>query len=142
MASRSHSGGRSGPLGFLSSLYDLDTLDTRFTTPSSVPYRAATDKREDDEKVADKRADPPKWKSLEFYLYYLVFLTVVPYMFWVAYDVSRPSDPRYNRFKNRLAGGWVPGRKIVSSPLGIETCGRMLNRGYRTCRMPNTTPSG
>ncbi|KAH6845318.1 MBOAT, membrane-bound O-acyltransferase family-domain-containing protein [Chaetomium sp. MPI-CAGE-AT-0009] len=111
MASRSHSGSRSGPLSFLSGLYDLDTLDTRFTTPSSVPYRVASDKREDD-KVVDKRVEPPKWKSLEFYLYYLVFLIVVPYMFWVAYDVSRPSDPRYNRFKNRLVDGWIPGRKI------------------------------
>ncbi|KAK3301031.1 MBOAT, membrane-bound O-acyltransferase family-domain-containing protein [Chaetomium fimeti] len=114
MASRSHSGSRSrsGPLSFLASLYALDTLDTRFTTPSSVPYRVATDKREDDDKVVDKRVEPPKWKSLEFYLYYLVFLIVVPYMFWVAYDVSRPSDPRYNRFKNRLVDGWIPGRKI------------------------------
>ncbi|KAK4043711.1 MBOAT, membrane-bound O-acyltransferase family-domain-containing protein [Parachaetomium inaequale] len=107
----SNSGRRSGPLSFLADLYDLDTLDTRFTTPSSVPYRAANDKREDD-KVVDQRAEPPKWRSLEFHLYYLVFVTVVPYMFWVAYDVSRPSDPRYDRFKNRLADGWIPGRKI------------------------------
>lgn len=94
MASRE---GGSGPLGFLRSLYDLDTLDTRFTTPSSVPYRAATahDKREDDggDRGAtsgnSKRAEAPKWKTPEFYLYYLVFIVVVPYMFWVAYDVSR-----------------------------------------------------
>ncbi|EAQ92654.1 hypothetical protein CHGG_00889 [Chaetomium globosum CBS 148.51] len=111
MASRSGSGSRSGPLGFLSSLYDLDTLDTRFTTPSSVPYRVASDKREDDNKVVDKQVDPPKWKSLEFYLYYLVFLTVVPYMFWVAYDVSRRrssplsidvSDAQYYTFRINL----------------------------------------
>ena len=84
----SNSGSRSGPLSFLAGLYDLDTLDTRFTTPSSVPYRAAHDKREDD-KVVDKGAEPPKWRSLEFCLYSLVIMAVVPYMFWVAYDVSR-----------------------------------------------------
>jgi hypothetical protein len=89
MASRSDGGQRSGPLSFLGSIYDLDTLDTRFTTPSSVPYRAALDKREDDSKVADKRVEPSKWNTPEFYLYYLVFVIVVPYMFWVAYDVSR-----------------------------------------------------
>jgi hypothetical protein len=88
MASRSDNGRRSGPLSFLASVYDLDTLDTRFTTPSSVPYKASIDKREDD-RVPDKRAEPPKWNTLEFYVYYLVFLTVVPYMFWIAYDVSR-----------------------------------------------------
>ncbi|KAK4141832.1 MBOAT, membrane-bound O-acyltransferase family-domain-containing protein [Dichotomopilus funicola] len=117
MASRE---GGSGPLGFLRSLYDLDTLDTRFTTPSSVPYRAVTahDKREDDggDRGAtsgnSKRAEAPKWKTPEFYLYYLVFIVVVPYMFWVAYDVSRPTDPRYKKFENRLVKGWIPGRKI------------------------------
>ena len=31
----------------------------------------------------------PKRAVPEFYFYYLVFITVVPYMFWVAYDVSR-----------------------------------------------------
>ncbi|KAK4252230.1 MBOAT, membrane-bound O-acyltransferase family-domain-containing protein [Corynascus novoguineensis] len=113
MASHSNgSRGRSCPLSFLSSLYDLETLDTRFTTPSSVPYRAANDKREDDKAVADKRAEPPKWRTPEFYFYYLVFLVVVPYMFWVAYDVSRPSDPRYYKFQRRLRDGWIPGRKI------------------------------
>ncbi|AEO54054.1 hypothetical protein MYCTH_2296135 [Thermothelomyces thermophilus ATCC 42464] len=110
----SHGGsrGRSCPLSFLSSIYDLETLDTRFTTPSSVPYRAANDKREGDRAVADKRVEPPKWRTPEFYFYYLVFLVVVPYMFWVAYDVSRPSDPRYYKFQKRLRDGWIPGRKI------------------------------
>lgn len=78
-------GRRSGPLSFLASIYDLDTLDTRFTTPSSVPYRAAADAPV----KPDPRAEPSKWATPEFYLYYLVFVTVVPYMFWVAYDVSR-----------------------------------------------------
>ncbi|KAK4239908.1 putative glycerol transporter protein [Achaetomium macrosporum] len=100
-----------GPLSFLASVYDLDTLDTRFTTPSSVPYRAAIGKREDDAKP-DKRAEPSKWGTLEFYVYYLVFLTAVPYMFWIAYDVSRRtdgpaisqdvSDAQYHTFRTNL----------------------------------------
>jgi protein-cysteine N-palmitoyltransferase HHAT len=96
MGSRSDSGRRrSGPLSFLRNLYDLDTLDTRFTTPSSVPYRATNDKREDDAILnkADKRAEPPKWKTPEYYLYYLVLVIAVPYMFWIAYDVSRRRFP-------------------------------------------------
>jgi hypothetical protein len=89
MVSRSGTGGSgSGPLSFLASVYNLDTLDTRFTTPSSVPYRAPNGKREDEAKP-DKRAEPSKWGTAEFYVYYLVFLTAVPYMFWIAYDVSR-----------------------------------------------------
>lgn len=98
--------GNGGPLSFLASIYDLDTLDTRFTTPSSVPYKAAVadargsgaDKRGDSSSsrtTPDKRAEPSKWGTVEFWFYYLVFLTVVPYMFWIAYDVSRRGFPLF-----------------------------------------------
>ncbi|GAB1311011.1 glycerol transporter [Madurella fahalii] len=127
--------GRS-PLSFLASIYDLDTLDTRFTTPSSVPYKAAVadarggaDKRGDssssssssNSRTPDKRAEPSKWGTLEFYVYYLVFLTAVPSMFWIAYDVSRPSDPRYPKFEKHLSEGWIPGRKIDVSDAQYHT---------------------
>lgn len=132
-----------GPFSFLRSIYNVDTLDTRFTTPSSVPYKAVVEARaEGDERPdalnkPDKRAQPSKWGTAEFYLYYFVFLTVVPYMFWIAYDVSRrmcvnedgtdwtactvwcwltplvASDPRYQKYEEHLSPGWIPGRKIV-----------------------------
>jgi hypothetical protein len=115
-----------GLLSALGRIYDLDTLDTRFTTPASVPYRAAAAEaraaRESaaangpdgssgwsgsgaaaaaaqaggngvvhtgDMKAAGRRAPPSRWNTPEFWLYYVVFLTLVPYMFWIAYDVSR-----------------------------------------------------
>ncbi|KAL1861752.1 hypothetical protein VTK73DRAFT_6966 [Phialemonium thermophilum] len=102
----------------LKDIYSLDTLDTRFTTPSSVPYKPAADgpdgrgKREAEAAKPDKRAQPSKWNTPEFYLYYVVFLLVVPRMFWVAYEVSRPSDPRYPKYKHLLSPGWIPGRQI------------------------------
>lgn len=130
MASRSGSGSRSGPLGFLSSLYDLDTLDTRFTTPSSVPYRVASDKREDDNKVVDKQVDPPKWKSLEFYLYYLVFLTVVPYMFWVAYDVSRRRSSPLSIVEGQA--GLTNGQHRIRDTTGLRT--GLRTAGFRGAR--------
>lgn len=89
---------------FLRSIYDIDTLDTRFTTPSTVPFKADTssskaagrngtlghsDSRRDASAEIAKRAEPSKWRTPEFLVYYFIFLTVVPYMFWVAYDVSR-----------------------------------------------------
>lgn len=131
------SGDRRGPLSFLKSIYALDTIDTRFTTPSGVPYRRRqndTDgngKREDDRGLGLERTTTSgasaeagreggitaetlrtKWGTPEFYLYYLVVGIAVPYMFWVAYDVSRPSDPRYKRYEPWLSQGWIPGRKI------------------------------
>jgi protein-cysteine N-palmitoyltransferase HHAT len=94
-----------GALSYLRGVYDLDTLDTRFTTPATVPYKAVLDARRHDvgngsanggarqEDIGlskpDKRAQPSKWNTPEFYLYYLAFVTLVPYMFWIAYDVSR-----------------------------------------------------
>ena len=84
-----------GLLSFLGSVYDLDTLDTRFTTSSSTSYKTVVDARNDPtakngaEKRASSRAQPSKWNSPEFYLYYLVFLICVPLMFWVPYQVSK-----------------------------------------------------
>ena len=76
-------------------IYDLDTLDTRFTTPSGVPYRAIVDSREVDKR--EKQLSPlrgaaveeSRWGTPEFWLYYLVIAVALPAMFWVAYDVSR-----------------------------------------------------
>ena len=84
-----------GALTFIRNIYDLDTLDTRFTTYSSVPYQTVVDARSDPAtsnetpSKAQSRAEPSKWKTPEFYFYYLVFLVAVPYMFWVPYSVSR-----------------------------------------------------
>jgi hypothetical protein len=92
---------------YVRSVYALDTIDTRFTSSSSTPYKAVVDARNNSAQSTAKRDDsvpgvgvrtdysgrpiaqPSKWKTPEFYFYYLVFISVVPYMFWVAYDVSR-----------------------------------------------------
>jgi hypothetical protein len=122
--SSSNSGSRSGPLSFLANLYDLDTLDTRFTTPSSVPYRVANDKREDDKVVVDQRTEPPKWRSFEFHLYYLVIAAVVPYMFWVAYDVSRRRSSFTRQHGKRLGEGLTRGQRRIRGTTGSRTGSR------------------
>lgn len=84
-----------GPSTFLRNIYDLDTLDTRFTSSSSVPYHTVVESRSDPAARAESatkaqnRTQPPKWKTPEFFLYYVVFAIAVPYMFWVPYSVSR-----------------------------------------------------
>lgn len=86
---------------YVRSIYALDTIDTRFTSSSSTPYEidpaAAKSKRDDSKPGEGVRTDsngrpvaqPSRWNTTEFYFYYFIFLTVVPYMFWIAYDVSR-----------------------------------------------------
>lgn len=84
-----------GAIPFLRRAYHLDTLDTRFTNSSSVPYQTVIDARSDPvstEESANKaraRSQPSKWNTPEFYFYYLIFILAVPYMFWVPYEVSR-----------------------------------------------------
>lgn len=83
-----------GLLSFFRSVYDLDTLDTRFTNSSTVPYQTVIDARSDPVTIREpprrsQRAEPPKWRTPEFYFYYVIFLIAVPYMFWVPFEVSR-----------------------------------------------------
>jgi len=92
---------------YVRGIYALDTIDTRFTSSSSTPYKAVVDARIDPATSISKRDDsvpgvgvrtdsrgkpiaqPSKWRTPEFYFYYFIFIITVPYMFWVAYDVSR-----------------------------------------------------
>jgi hypothetical protein len=83
------------PFSFLRSVYSLDTLDTRFTTPSATSYKTVLDSRgEEDVRDAQKekiasRAAPSKWNTPEFYLYLGVIGICVPLMVWIPYTVSR-----------------------------------------------------
>ncbi|KAG5992432.1 hypothetical protein E4U43_003768 [Claviceps pusilla] len=116
-----------GVLSFFPKVYDLDTLDTRFMTSSSTPYRAVIESRNDPDAVreaarkAQAQAAPSKWKTPEFFLYYAVVVCAVPCMFWTAYSVSRPSDPRYPKYERFLSPGWIPGRKIDVSDAQYHT---------------------
>ena len=96
-------------LQYLRQLYSLDTLDTRFIISSTTPPKQALNERHLDPtrpslqqdgqaqvKLSDGKptksaegAQPPRWRTPEFYIYYFVFITVIPFMFKVVYDVSK-----------------------------------------------------
>jgi hypothetical protein len=93
-------------LSYIRSIYQLDTLDTRFTSSSTTPYKPRVNAQTDPiypkssgdlpqgipvklDSNGRPIAQPSKWNTPEFYFYYFCFITIVPYMFWVAYDVSR-----------------------------------------------------
>lgn len=90
-----------GALSFLRSVYDLDTLDTRFTNPSSTAYSTVVETRGDPS--ADKqraarfsgKTKPSQWKTPEFFLYYAVFIVCVPLMFYTAYQASSRTGTIY-----------------------------------------------
>ncbi|KKK14194.1 glycerol:H+ symporter (Gup1), partial [Aspergillus ochraceoroseus] len=102
-------------------LYSLDTLDTRFTVPANVPLKlAAEDTRSASAKDARanaiaSNASPSKWGTVEFYVYYLIFLIAVPLMFKTAIEVSQESHPTYTTYSHLLSPGWIPGRQVDNS---------------------------
>ena len=75
---------------------------------------------------------PPRWRTPEFFFYYVVFLAVVPWMVYSPIQLSASASfsalasyhpdalsysethPNYNLYHHRLAKGWFPGTEIVS----------------------------
>ncbi|PYH37389.1 putative glycerol:H+ symporter (Gup1) [Aspergillus neoniger CBS 115656] len=108
-------------LSWLRRLYSLDTLDTRLTTSSTTPPKAAAGhtrapSARDARAIAIARnAPPPKWRTFEFYIYYVIFLIAVPLMFITAIGVSQKSHPSYPTYAHLLSPGWIPGRQVDNS---------------------------
>lgn len=92
-------------LSWFRELYSLNTLDTRFTTPATTPPRSASDTRpatkDATAQAIASKAQPSKWRTPEFYLYYGVFLTLVPLMFKTVVDVSRSELPKPGKTKGK-----------------------------------------
>lgn len=61
-------------------LYSLDTLDARFSPAAVAPATAA---------AVSASASPAQWETREFWVYYVSFVMVVPFMFKAVIDVSQ-----------------------------------------------------
>lgn len=136
-------------LSYLKRLYSQDTLDTRFTVSSTAPLARTSSEHGIDisnpalsaaGQSAQRRdqelplsSQPSKWATPEYFIYYLFVGIGVPWMFFVAIDVSKgnasklsfrdamssqnqtESDPQHPKFSPLLSAGWIPGRKVVGS---------------------------
>ncbi|KAI3318529.1 putative glycerol:H+ symporter [Xylariaceae sp. AK1471] len=107
-----------GTLSFLGKVYDLDTLDTRFTVSSTTPYKTVIEARNDTaaskERAAkwNSRASESRWRTTEFYLYYVIYAFAITYMFWITYDASSTTHTNYRNYERYLSPGWISGRKF------------------------------
>lgn len=53
---------------------------------------------------------PPRWRTLEFKFYALVFLTIVPLMCWIPIRLSLESAKNFPIYSSHLQRGWLFGR--------------------------------
>ncbi|GAA5898733.1 O-acyltransferase [Sporobolomyces salmoneus] len=56
-----------------------------------------------------------RWRTREFYVYYAVFLVVVPQMYWSPVKVSSDKHPLYWVYQHKLDDGWLFGWKVDNS---------------------------
>ncbi|KAJ4405129.1 glycerol transporter [Didymella pomorum] len=109
-------------LAYIRQLYSLDTLDTRFVVPATSPPKEALEEAKVDpanpypiSNGRDKTSEhvqPPRWRTNEFYFYYVVISASVFFMFKLVIDCSKESHPNYSKFSHLLSDGWIPGRKV------------------------------
>ncbi|KAI9056770.1 MBOAT-domain-containing protein [Trametes sanguinea] len=65
--------------------------------------------------VKEASHPPPRWRTPEFMVYYVVFILAVPLMVWIPYQLSSPSHPNYPFYEMRLSPGWMFGRRVDNS---------------------------
>lgn len=108
-------------LSWFRRLYSLDTLDTRFIVSSNTPLKAvAADTRSAPAKDARanavaSNASTSKWRTPEFWTYYVIFVIAVPLMFKTVIEVSQRSHPTYPAYSHLLSPGWIAGRQVDNS---------------------------
>ncbi|KAJ5550175.1 hypothetical protein N7535_001886 [Penicillium sp. DV-2018c] len=102
---------------WLRRIYSLDTLDTRFTSTAIAPAKPDARPTSKDARgnAIAQGASPSLWRTPEFFVYYLFFITLVPLMFKTVIDASKESHPIYPSYSHLLSPGWIPGRQVDNS---------------------------
>ncbi|KAJ1972015.1 glycerol transporter [Dimargaris xerosporica] len=65
--------------------------------------------------LKNKPPKPALWQTAEFYVYYVGFATVVPYMLYSAYRLSSPDLPIYQHYEEWLSPGWLFGKRPMDN---------------------------
>ncbi|KAE8153418.1 MBOAT, membrane-bound O-acyltransferase family-domain-containing protein [Aspergillus avenaceus] len=107
-------------LSWIRRVYSLETLDTRFIVSSNTPLKAVADTRSAPARDARasavaSNASPSRWRTPEFWVYYVIFAIAVPWMFKTVIEVSQESHPAYSTYSHLLSPGWIAGRKVDNS---------------------------
>ncbi|KAL7747311.1 hypothetical protein RI367_007365 [Sorochytrium milnesiophthora] len=97
-----------------------DEVVSQFSTtahPESLPLHMAPRGKTEREARQMEPPGPPLWNTVEFYIYYIAFIVVVPIMCWGAWRISDENHPAYPTYQKLLSDGWMFGRKLDNSDL-------------------------
>ncbi|BGP26954.1 glycerol:H+ symporter Gup1 [Rhodotorula toruloides] len=61
---------------------------------------------------SSQHGSQPRWRTKEFYVYYLVFAVVVPQMWRIGCKATRATGEGYWKYVGRLRNGWLFGWKV------------------------------
>ncbi len=100
-----------GSRGIASFTIDTGPLSAQKSPQNGTASTSASASTSTSTSTTTKRAPKRgRWHTLEFKIYYLVFLIMVPLMVWVPVRLSRPSNPNYYTYSDHLKPGWIAGR--------------------------------
>lgn len=94
-------------------LVDVEHLDSRLVPVKSDGKSKKASGGANNKVIAS--AGKSLWGTLEFKLYYLVFLLVVPQMLLAGYRASSAENENYWKYQHMLSNGWILGRKVDNS---------------------------
>ncbi|KAI0667916.1 MBOAT-domain-containing protein [Trametes maxima] len=97
------------------SAYKLETPESRPPPPKGLARLTVEIPSSYSEKVKEDAHPPPRWKTPEFMLYYVVFILAVPVMLWIPFRLSWSSHPNYPFYESSLSPGWIFGRRVDNS---------------------------
>ncbi|KAJ8588133.1 MBOAT-domain-containing protein [Rhizopogon salebrosus TDB-379] len=93
----------------------ISKFDVDYVTPMPRGITALTIDIPASGRITNESRPPPRWKTLEFIVYYVVALFVLPLMAWVPIRLSSSSHPNYPYYYPRLSAGWMFGREVDNS---------------------------
>ncbi|PWZ03859.1 MBOAT-domain-containing protein [Testicularia cyperi] len=97
-----------GSRGIAALTIDTSPLSQQISQSSpAASVSTSASARNEARRTATKRG---RWHTLEFKLYYLVFLFAVPLMVYVPVKLSLESNPNYYTYSGHLRPGWIFGR--------------------------------
>ncbi|ORX46681.1 MBOAT-domain-containing protein [Piromyces finnis] len=67
------------------------------------------------------KINPSRWKTPEFYFYYVLFIICIPLMIRGPVKFSSPKNVNYSKYENLLSEGWMFGRKADVSDAQTRT---------------------